>query len=85
MTISASIRDDFHQGSCPLRDNNQNYQDCSNKQLAVVYRCSKCAASCLKCEASRLNTNFPYARGCNEARQVATRTFSCVCIRDCEG
>jgi len=87
MTINTSTNNDFHQGSCPIRERNQsdpNYQNCANRDIRLEYRCSKCVIRCLKCEAPRLNTNAPYVRGCNEARLAVKRAFSCVCIRDCE-
>lgn len=87
MTINTSTNNDFHQGSCPIRERNQsnpNYQNWANRDIRLEYRCSKCVIRCLKCEAPRLNTNAPYVRGCREARPVITRTFSCACSEDCE-
>ncbi|MEK7339326.1 MAG: hypothetical protein WBD50_05300 [Candidatus Rhabdochlamydia sp.] len=84
MTIRVSINSDFHRSVCPTKENNPNPQNCSNKEMKLDYRCSKCVSQCLKCEAFRLNTCSPYARGCEEARRVVIRTFSCVCVQSCD-
>lgn len=38
MTISTSTNNDFHQGSCPIRERNQsdpNYQNCANRDIRL--------------------------------------------------
>ena len=84
MTINVRISGDFHRELCPFKEDNPRYQDCSNKERRLDYRCSKCVARCLKCEVPRLKANSPYIRGCQEARLAAIRTFSCVCVQYCE-
>jgi len=85
MTISIRVSGDFHQRACPITRNELD-RNCDSEYLRLVYRCSRCARGCLKCLATRLNTNSPYARGCEEARLAESNAFPCVCspLKGCE-
>jgi hypothetical protein len=78
MTITTRVEGNFHRSACASMGNNSN-QDCRNNVLKLKYRCSSCMERCIKCEATRLNDNASFIRGCEEARKAEKRVFSCVC------
>ncbi|MGL4539559.1 MAG: hypothetical protein ACRCU0_01090 [Candidatus Rhabdochlamydia sp.] len=78
MTITTMVQGNFHRSTC-LPMGNDPSQDCRNTALSLKYRCSRCMERCIKCEATRLNNNASFIRGCEEARMAIGRTFSCVC------
>lgn len=84
MTISTTVRGDFHLSKCPpinKKNPNKYHQDCTDKTNELIYRCSVCIEKCIKCIA---NTAVSYAQGCEEARLAHARSLTCIC-QVCEG
>lgn len=84
MTVSTTVRDNFHQSVCPPinKNNPSKYSyDCTEKKHILIYKCSVCFKECMKCIA---NTAVSYAQGCEEARLAQGRSLTCIC-QVCEG